>query len=85
MAKTTTKQPDLEKSLSDITALIEKMEHGELTLEQSLAEFEKGITLIKHCQQVLNEAEQRVTILIEKNGQANLSPYSKETDEDASE
>lgn len=77
-----TKQPDLEKSLSEITKLIEKMEHGELTLEQSLAEFEKGITLIKHCQKVLTEAEQKVNVLMEKNGEASLSPYQPD-DEDA--
>lgn len=76
------KQPDLEKSLADINKLIEKMEHGELSLEQSLAEFEKGITLIKHCQKVLTEAEQKVNLLMEKNGQASLTPYHSD-DEDA--
>lgn len=70
-----TKPLDLEKSLTEITKLIDKMEHGELTLEQSLEQFEKGITLIKHCQQVLTEAEQKVNILMEKNGQAQLTPY----------
>lgn len=76
------KQPDLEKSLADINKLIEKMEHGELSLEQSLAEFEKGITLIKHCQKVLTEAEQKVNLLMEKNGEASLTPYHSD-DEDA--
>lgn len=76
------KTQGLEKSLSDITKLIEKMEHGDLSLEQSLAEFEKGITLIKHCQKILTDAEQKVTMLIEKNGEASLTPYHS-NDEDA--
>lgn len=76
------KQPDLEKSLSEITKLIEKMEHGELTLEQSLEQFERGVTLIKHCQQVLHEAEQKVKILMESNEQGSLTPYDKDHNQD---
>lgn len=76
------KQPDLEKSLNEITKLIEKMEHGDLTLEQSLEQFERGVTLIKHCQQVLNEAEQKVKLLMESNEQATLAPYEKDNHQD---
>lgn len=76
------KQPDLEKSLNEITKLIEKMEHGDLTLEQSLEQFERGVTLIKHCQQVLNEAEQKVKLLMESNEQATLTPYEKDNHQD---
>ena len=61
------KQPDLETALSEINNLVEQMEQGQLTLEQSLERFERGITLIKHCQKVLQEAEQKVQILIQKN------------------
>jgi exodeoxyribonuclease VII small subunit len=82
MSKSAAKTQGLEKSLSEITKLIEKMEHGELTLEQSLAEFEKGITLIKQCQKILTDAEQKVNLLMEKNGEAHLTPYHQD-DEDA--
>lgn len=82
MSKANAKQADLETSLREINQLIEKMEHGELTLEQSLSEFEKGITLIKHCQKVLTDAEQKVNLLMEKNGEAGLTPYRPD-DEDA--
>ena len=54
------KLPDLETSLAEINTLIEKMEKGELTLEQSLDCFERGITLIKNSQKILQEAEQKV-------------------------
>jgi exodeoxyribonuclease VII small subunit len=58
------KLPDLETSLAEINTLIEKMEKGELTLEQSLDCFERGITLIKNSQKILQEAEQKVQILL---------------------
>lgn len=67
--------PKLEESLTEITALIEKMEKGDLSLEQSLTHFERGITLIKHCQKILQEAEQKVQILMTNNGKEELTSY----------
>jgi exodeoxyribonuclease VII small subunit len=81
VVKKTDQQPSLETSLADITKVIEKMEHGELTLEQSLAEFERGITLIRQCQKMLAEAEQKVQILIQKNNQDTLTAYGDESTE----
>ncbi|MHB1948978.1 MAG: exodeoxyribonuclease VII small subunit [Gammaproteobacteria bacterium] len=75
MTKKPGKLPDLETSLDEITALIEKMEQGELTLEQSLSSFERGVTLIKHAQKILQEAEQKVQILVQNNGQDDLEEY----------
>ena len=49
-----------------------------LTLEQSLTHFEHGITLVKHCQKVLEEAEQKVQILIKNNNQDTLTAYNEE-------
>lgn len=81
MAKKQDKLPNLETSMTEITQLIDKMEHGELTLEQSLAHFERGVTLIKHCQKTLSDAEQKVQILIQQNQQDNLSPYQTDDDD----
>ncbi len=67
--------PNLEASLAEITQLIEKMEHGESTLEQSLTNFERGIHLVKHCQKILEEAEQKVKILVQNNQQEELVAY----------
>lgn len=80
-------QPTLEVSLTEITQVIDKMEHGELTLEESLSQFERGITLIRHCQKILAEAEQKVQVLIQKNNQDTLAAYgddetSKDADDD---
>ena len=72
--------PKLEESLSEITQLIEKMEHGEQTLEQSLTHFERGITLVKHCQKILEDAEQKVKILIQNNEQEDLQAYGNDDD-----
>ncbi len=67
--------PDLETSMSEINTLINQMEQGELSLEHSLERFERGIHLIKHCQKILHDAEQKVQILIQNNGQNDLQPY----------
>ncbi|OGT40079.1 MAG: exodeoxyribonuclease VII small subunit [Gammaproteobacteria bacterium RIFCSPHIGHO2_12_FULL_38_14] len=78
MTKKPVKLPDLELSLAEITGLIDKMEHGKLTLEQSLDHFERGITLIKHCQKILEKAEQKVQILVQNNNQEELLTYGEE-------
>lgn len=79
MAKNTkTDVIDFEKSLEQLTKLVEKMEGGKLLLEESLQVFEQGVGLIRHCQQALKEAEQRVQILT---AQQNLEPYSNESSE----
>lgn len=75
MAKNRPTLPNLEDSFSEINQLIDKMEHSELSLEQSLQDFERGITLIKHCQKILTDAEQKVQILIQQNNQEQLAPY----------
>jgi exodeoxyribonuclease VII small subunit len=77
--------PKLEESLSEITQIIEKMEHSDQTLEQSLTHFERGVTLIKHCQKILEEAEQKVQILIQNNSKEELTSYGDDEQGPASE
>jgi len=55
--------PDFETAMAKLEALVSKIEDGDLPLEKSLKEFEKGIKLTRICQQALEEAEQRVKIL----------------------
>ncbi len=78
---TTSKLPSLEESLNEITQLIDTMEHHELTLEQSLTQFERGVTLVKHCQKILQEAEQKVQILVQQNNQETLLAYGQNNEE----
>ncbi len=60
----TKKSPNLEKSMSELEQIVEQLEGGELTLEKSLAQFEKGVKLSRECQKALTEAEQKVQILL---------------------
>jgi len=58
-----TEQPPFEQAMIELEALVLKIETGNLSLEDSLIEFEKGIKLSRDCQQALSSAEQRVKIL----------------------
>lgn len=60
------KSLNFEKSLDQLEQLIEKMENGDLSLEESLSAFESGIKLTRDCQTALNEAEQKVQILLDQ-------------------
>ena len=58
-----------EESLAKLETLVQRMEKGDLSLEDSLKTFEEGVKLTRECQQALAAAEQRVKALIEENGQ----------------
>ncbi|MDB6096623.1 MAG: xseB [Francisellaceae bacterium] len=60
--------PNFEESLLQLDEIIQKMEKGDLSLEDSLKFFEQGISLTRTCQNSLKEAEQKVEILLEKQG-----------------
>lgn len=59
----TTPVAHFEHSLEELEQLVEKMETGELSLEQSLAAYERGVGLYRQCQQALEQAELRVRLL----------------------
>ena len=65
----TKKSYPFEQSLEKLEQLVDRMEEGDLTLEDSLKIFEEGIKLTRECQQALAKAEQKVKMLIEENGQ----------------
>lgn len=67
-----------EEAMQELEQLVAQMERGELSLEESLKSFERGIKLTRTCQQALQEAEQKVQILLEKNGQQSLEPFNDE-------
>ncbi len=67
--------PNLETSLVELSALVDKMEQGNLSLEESLTQFERGIALIKHAQKILQQAEQKVQVLMQHNDGESLDPY----------
>lgn len=55
-----TKPIQFEQSITDLQAIVNQLEKGELTLDDSLKQFEKGIAIARHCQAVLNQAEQKI-------------------------
>jgi len=63
---------DFNKGLAELEVIINKMESGELSLEDSLKYFEKGVKLHRKCHSALTDAEQRVNLLSEEDN------YSKE-------
>lgn len=62
-----TKSIHFEKSLTELEEIVMQLEKGELSLEDSLKQFEKGITLARKCQDVLNQAEQKIEMLAASN------------------
>lgn len=63
MPKKTPPPPSFEEALSELEDLVERMERGELSLEDSLHSFERGVELTRTCQQALKAVEQKVQIL----------------------
>jgi exodeoxyribonuclease VII small subunit len=70
--------PDFEQSLTELQTLVERLESGELSLEDSLAAFEQGIRLTRECQGALSQAEQKVQILLGESGET--APFDPEGD-----
>ena len=75
MAESKDNLKDFEKSLQHLEKIVSNMESGELGLEESLEQFEKGIKLARNCQDTLANAELRVDQLIEKNGLQQTVPF----------
>ena len=67
--------PDFEQSLADLQTRVERLENGELALEDSLSAGEQGIGLTRDCQAALSQAEQKVQILLERNGELEEAPF----------
>jgi exodeoxyribonuclease VII small subunit len=67
-----------EDSLAELEQLVSQLEQGDISLEESLRYFERGVNLTRICQKALQEAEQKVHILIEKNGNQALEPFTDE-------
>jgi exodeoxyribonuclease VII small subunit len=72
-----------EQSMQELEALVDTLEQGELSLEDSLAAFERGIALTRTCQQALDTAEQRVRILTERSTSAEPEPFSSQSGQSA--
>lgn len=72
---------DFEQSLADLQTLVERLENGELSLEDSLTAFEQGIGLTRDCQAALAQAEQKVQVLLERDGELAEEPFDADEPE----
>jgi exodeoxyribonuclease VII small subunit len=71
---------DFEAAMRDLEALVEKLETGDLPLEESLAAFERGVLLTRSCQTALKEAEQKVDILLKRAGEPTILDFDTDID-----
>jgi exodeoxyribonuclease VII small subunit len=67
--------PSFEDALQELEAIVDRLERGDLSLEESLQSFERGVALTGICQRALSDAEQRVEILTGKDVAAKLEPF----------
>jgi exodeoxyribonuclease VII small subunit len=74
---------DFETAMRDLEEIVERLEHGDLPLEESLAAFERGVILTRSCQTALMEAEQKVEILLKKAGGAQVEDFEPESPKSA--
>jgi len=77
-----TAQPDFEQSLTELEALVAKLEQGDVPLEEALKTFERGVTLTRQCQSALRAAQQKVEILLTRNGNETVESFA-DGEEDA--
>jgi exodeoxyribonuclease VII small subunit len=67
--------PSFEQSLHELESIVDALERGDLTLEASLAAFERGVALTRTCRQALDAAEQRVRILTDQRADSVPEPF----------
>ena len=82
MAKKNQEKKKFEQALEELEKVVERLESGELSLEQSLAAFEAGVKLVKLCNQKLTEVEKKIELLVkDKDGKLQLKPLEDAGDE----
>jgi exodeoxyribonuclease VII small subunit len=82
--ETMNNSPDFEQSLSELEALVQKLEEGEVPLEEALKTFERGVALTRQCQTALRNAQQKVEVLLAqpgKNGEQIVAPFDGDDDD----
>jgi len=68
--------PDFEQALSELEGLVERLEHGDLPLEEALALFERGVALTRQCQSSLAAAQQKVDVLLKRGSEHLVQPFA---------
>jgi exodeoxyribonuclease VII small subunit len=81
-SRTPSTTPDFEKSLSELEALVARLERGDLPLAEALALFEQGVAMTRSCHAALTEAQQKVEILLQEGGTVQTTPFETAADPD---
>lgn len=66
-----------ESAIAELESIVAKLESGQLPLEQSLAAYQRGAELLKQCQTLLTDAEQKISILTDANALTTFNPTSE--------
>ncbi|CAC9959111.1 Exodeoxyribonuclease VII small subunit (EC 3.1.11.6) [uncultured Gammaproteobacteria bacterium] len=78
-----TKKFDFNKGLKDLETIVQTMEGGDLSLEDSLKNFERGVALTRQCQIALSEAEQKIAILSADDNYHTQQPFTQEPNKES--
>ena len=68
-----------EEAIKELTGIVSKIEQGEIPLQQSLEQYEKGMLLIKHCREILKKAEKRIEKIAEDKNAEEETENKEET------
>ena len=71
----TSKTLDFEQALSELEGLVQRLERGDLPLDEALKHFERGVALTRHCQTCLKSAQQKVEILLKQGPEPAIAPF----------
>ncbi len=83
MAKKDRRVKKFEEAIEELEKIVEQLESGDLSLQDSLAVFEEGVGLVKYCNQKLTEVEKKIELLVkDKEGRLQLEPLTEGGDEE---
>lgn len=75
------KAPEFEQALAELEALVGRLEHGDLPLDEALKAFERGVALTRQCQAALQQAQQKVEILLKRGGRTQIEPFDESAED----
>jgi len=75
--------PDFEQALAELESLVQRLESGDLPLDEALQTFERGVALTRQCQSALKAAQQKVEILLKRSGESGVEPFAISEDDAA--
>ena len=69
---------NFEESMKKLEGIVSELENGNLNLDESVKKFEEGMKIAKQCNTILEDAEKKITILLEKDGELKEEPFETE-------